>query len=144
MQLDTNIIASVEQHVVEHFAQKMPDVFVYHDLQHTRNVVGAIVEIAEGYELTNKEMELLKLAAWFHDTGYDKGAKDHEQRSCQYARNFLQQFEYSEEDLDVICGCIMATKLPQSPRNLLEQIIGDADMSHLGKKNYWDRCGRVR
>ena len=26
----------------------------------------------------------------------------------------------------------------------MEQILGDADMSHLGKRSYWDRCERIR
>ena len=38
----------------------------------------------------------------------------------------------------------MATKVPQNPSDLLEEIICDADLSHLGNNFYWDRCTRVR
>ena len=34
--------------------------------------------------------------------------------------------------------------MPQDPQTILEQIIADADLSHLGGASYWDRCGRVR
>lgn len=30
----------------------------------------------------------------------------------------------------------MATKIPQSPKNLLEKIICDADLDYIGKENY--------
>ena len=38
----------------------------------------------------------------------------------------------------------MATKLPFKPKDRLEEIMCDADLSHLGKSIYWDRCGRLR
>ena len=39
---------------------------------------------------------------------------------------------------------IRATKVPQAPQNLLEEIISDADLSHLGMDTYWDRTGKLR
>lgn len=144
MPADTNLIKAVEQHVTEHFRKNVPAEFVYHDLQHTRNVVDAVVAIAENYQLDQQSIDVLQIAAWFHDSGYDKGAKDHEQRGCEYARAYFSQLDFSKEDLENVCACILATKPPQDPKNLLQQILCDADLSHLGRKTYWDRCGRVR
>jgi hypothetical protein len=87
---------------------------------------------------------MLRLAAWFHDTGYDKGPENHEERSCEHVRAFLRRRQYPDDDIKTVLGCIMATRMPQRPENLLEEILCDADMSHLGSKTYWERCGRVR
>jgi hypothetical protein len=57
---------------------------------------------------------------------------------------FLSQFDLPDSDLDLVTRCIMATRLPYKPKDLLEEIICDADLSHLGKQTYWDRTGRLR
>ncbi len=140
----SNILKEVENYVLDYFKEKISDKYVYHDLTHTQNVVEGVIEIGETYNLAEREMELLQLAAWFHDTGYSEGPDKHEERSSVHAEEYLRDKGFTQEELATIKGCILATKLPQEPNNLLEQIICDADLSHLGKKNYWDRCGRVR
>lgn len=146
MRVEQNtILESTELYVKEFFERYISNKYAFHDIQHTRNVVSAVREIAAQYEdISEKEIELLELAAWFHDMGYDKGPKDHEQRSILYAKKFLESNNYPTEDIEIIIGCITATKYPQQPNSFLEEILGDADLSHLGKNIYWDRCGKVR
>lgn len=139
-----NILQAAEAYVEKHFQEHIPGEYVYHDLLHTRYVVEASVQIAEGYELTEKELEIIQLAAWFHDTGYDKGGQEHEARSCDYLTAFLAEYRYDPKDRERIIECIMATKWPQEPEKLLEEVLCDADLSHLGNEWYWDRCGKVR
>ena len=138
------ILKSTEEFVTTFFEKHIPEKYAYHNLQHTINVVGAVKEIGQGYKLSDDEIEILELAAWFHDLGYDKGQEKHEERSVTYATQFLEERDYSKENTKLINDCILATKYPQAPNSLLEKIICDADLSHLGKNNYWDRCGKVR
>ena len=138
------LLEEVEADVADHFTKYISAEYVYHDYQHTRDVVEAVKLIGEGYALSPKEIEILQLAAWFHDTGHDQGSNNHEERSAVLARKYLLERDYSEEDLQTIEACIIATKIDAEPNNLLEQIICDADLSHLGSKLYWDRCWRVR
>ena len=42
-----------------------------------------------------------------------------------------------------ICGMIMATKIPQSPKNYLEQILCDADLDYLGRDDFYDIGGTL-
>lgn len=144
MQTEDALLLEVEAYVSNFIAEQVPKEYAYHDVHHTVNVVQAVIEIGHAYELSDKELEILQLAAWFHDTGYDKGSLDHEERGASYAREYLGKHNYPEEDLLKISACIRATKIPHQPNNLLEQIICDADLSHLGKTNYWNRCGKVR
>ncbi len=139
-----DIIALTESYLSNFFQEKIGGEYVFHDIQHTRNVVESVLEIGLGCNLDERELELLQLAAWFHDSGYDNGAENHEERSCRYAVAFLSKQGIKDQDLDLITRCIMATRLPFRPKDLLEEIICDADLSHLGKKVYWDRCGRLR
>lgn len=138
------IIESVEEFVVQFFSEHISEKYAYHNLQHTVNVVTAVKEIYAGYNLKKAEEELLVIAAWFHDLGYNKGPEGHEERSAEYATEFLRKNDYSETSIQIIKNCIYATKYPQEPDTLLEKILCDADLSHLGKEIYWDRCGKVR
>ncbi len=139
-----DILAQTERYLTDFFQKKIGAEYVFHDFNHTQGVLEAVIEIGTGNSLDERELNLLKLAAWFHDCGYDQGAEGHEERSCREAVSFLSRFDLPEQDLDLITRCIMATRLPFRPMDLLEEIICDADLSHLGKKSYWDRCGRLR
>lgn len=141
---NNQVLNAAQEHIREFFDKNIPAEYVYHDLTHTLNVVAEVREISSRSEVTEKEAELLELAAWFHDTGYDKGPENHEKRGAEYATAFLAKYNYSTEDLATIKRLIMATQVVYHPQDLLEGIISDADLSHLGKKTYWDRCGRVR
>ncbi len=138
------ILESVEDYAKKFFEQHIPEKYAYHNLQHTINVVNAVKEICALEGVTAEYTELLEIAAWFHDTGYNQGAEGHEQRSADYAAVFLKDNNYSPAAIETIKGCILATKYPQVPQTLFEKILCDADLSHLGKDIYWTRCGKVR
>ena len=142
--IETHILTTVEEHIKQFFKENIPKKYVYHDLTHTQDVVRVCRQIGLTYGLPMEDLELLQIAAWFHDTGYTEGPEAHEERSILNAHAFLQNFGYSSKQLDVIAGCVRATKLPQRPVGMLQQIIGDADLSHLGEKSYWMRTARVR
>ena len=137
------LLRETEGYIKQYFEENMQSQFVFHDLEHTVQTVAAAKAIGEGFELQGPDLGMLLLATWFHDTGYAQGPTDHEERSCEYTREFLEG-KVTEEELNTILACIRSTKVPQQPGNLLEQIICDADLSHLGTKNYWDRNSKLR
>lgn len=139
----TQLIADTEEYIKDFFAQKISGEYVFHDLEHTAQTVLAARLIGEGFECDNHELSLLQLAGWFHDTGYTEGADGHEERSCIHAETYLRN-KIADDDLRTILGMIRATRIPQQPKTMLEQILCDADLSHLGMETYWDRTGRLR
>lgn len=141
---DKKLLATAEQFVKTFFEENISPEYVFHNFAHIQAVVDSVLEIGQGYELPQRDLTILQLAAWFHDLGYDKGPANHEDRSIRYASDFLKEHQFPENEIDVVKNCIQATKVPQHPDNLLEEILCDADMSHLGKESYWDRCGRIR
>ncbi|MGK0391195.1 MAG: putative metal-dependent HD superfamily phosphohydrolase [Maribacter sp.] len=139
-----NIVFEVASYASQYLKENMPKKYVYHDLEHTENVVSASRKLGAKYFLSEKDMNLLEVAAWFHDSGYVYGPEGHEARGADNAAEFLAKRQISFEDIDVVRNCIMATKMPQSPKNLLENIICDSDLNHLGRDIYWERCKKVR
>jgi predicted metal-dependent HD superfamily phosphohydrolase len=73
----------------------------------------------------------------YHDCGFMVSSKEHEAIGCDIARQSLPQFGYTPEQIERICGMIMATRIPQTPHNLVEQIIADADLDYLGRDDFW-------
>ncbi|MEZ4941601.1 MAG: DUF5706 domain-containing protein [Saprospiraceae bacterium] len=139
----TSLLKETEAFVQAYFAENVPDKFVFHDFEHTVQTVAAVKAIAEGCQIDEHDIQLLQLATWFHDTGYAQGPNDHEERSCNIAERFLRG-KIADKDLQLVLNCIRVTKVPQQPTTLLEQIICDADLSHLGMDIYWDRTGKLR
>jgi predicted metal-dependent HD superfamily phosphohydrolase len=142
--IDLQILKAVETFVRQFFKEKMPKEYVYHDLTHTEDVVRVASQLALSYSMSIEELEILQIAAWFHDTGYTEGPEGHEERSVDIATAFLNANDYAAQKTTMVAGCIRATKLPQTPQNKLQQIICDADLSHLGEKTYWLRTARLR
>lgn len=114
--------------------------YCFHDKIHTHDVVKAVEEMALHYELSDKDRFVVLCSAYFHDLGYlTGGSKGHEERGADIAKTFLQKENVDAEVQAQIEDCILATKMPQSPRNLLERILCDADLFHLGGATFEER-----
>ncbi len=126
------------------FQQKLPAWAVYHNLLHTQQTVEAAEELADGCKLAKSDTEIVLLSAWFHDAGYVDAVDGHEEKSMEIATKFLGEKNYPIERIEIVTNCIRATKIPQSPKTLLEEIVCDADVSHLGKKRFFGRSDLLR
>lgn len=117
----------------------------FHDGVHTFQVVEAAKKIATYYTLDEKAYFIVIIAAYFHDLGYYTGpAEDHELRSAQIAERFLREHMIPQEIIATVQQCIKATRMPQNPSNLLEQIVCDADLYHLGSDDFTKRNRLMR
>lgn len=126
------------------FRERIDAEYVFHDLEHTLQVWAAVRKIGKAYGLSRADLEVLELAAIFHDTGFDRGAEHHEERSCSHAARWLRRRRYPEARLGQVLACILATRMPQQPQTFLERVLCDADMCHLGLDVYPERSDRVR
>lgn len=131
-----NIINQAEDFVQRLFKDKLSDSFSYHNFNHTSSVVEAVKTIAKAQSVSEEELELLLLAAWFHDVGYTKGCERHEAKSILIAEAFLKERNYNTDDIAKIASLINATLKAYIPVNDLEKIIRDADYYHLANKDY--------
>lgn len=124
-------------YMLDKLRDELPKHLKYHTLGHTLDVYRRAEAIAEAEGLKGRMLELLLLATVYHDAGYLFQRVEHENRSCEIVREILPGFGYNAGDIDDICHIIMATKLPQNPGSLAEQIICDADLDYLGRDDFF-------
>ncbi|MDM8174349.1 MULTISPECIES: Pycsar system effector family protein [Olivibacter] len=117
----------------------------FHDIEHIHQVVDASRKIGEYYQLSAEDNFIVQVAAYFHDVGYYTGPpQNHELRSAEIAENFLQERQVEASVIESIKKCIVATRMPQNPQNLLEKIVCDADLFHLGSDGFNERNKLMR
>ena len=130
------LVEAVQQEVEAFFEQHQAEKRAYHNLAHTQAVVAAARQIGNHYQLDDEDLAAVQIAAWFHDVGYHIQPEAHEKAGSDAAVAFLQKNAAPEELIRKVKGCIMATKMPQDPHNLLEEIVCDADLFHLGQDRF--------
>jgi len=109
----------------------------YHSPAHTEDVLQQVERLAAAENITDKRLlYLMRIAALFHDTGFLRSYKGHEEISCAIMRERVGRGILDESELQLIERMIMATKIPQSPVTLPEMIICDADLDYLGREDF--------
>ncbi len=127
-----------KEYILSRMKNDLPDYLRYHSADHTLDVMRSAERIALQEGVNSEELLLLKTAALYHDSGFLVGTKNHEEKSCILSRRILPKFDYTEEQIETVCGMIMATQLPQDPHSHLEEILCDADLDYLGRDDFWD------
>jgi predicted metal-dependent HD superfamily phosphohydrolase len=131
-----HLLEDVKTHISTYFGEHHDPKLVYHNLAHTQEVVKSAIQIANHYQLNDRDFFIVATSAWFHDTGYFEDLNYHEQKSADLAVQFLQGKNVEADVVEEVKQVILSTKMPQKPSNLLESIIGDADLFHLGGEDF--------
>lgn len=126
----------LQELILDMLEKDLPDQLFYHNLKHTVDVVTEVELIGWAEGITDEDILILKTAALLHDTGHIVSYDNHELESTKIAWKLLPKFNYTPEQIEKICEIIMSTKLPPRPKNILEEIICDADLDYLGRIDF--------
>jgi predicted metal-dependent HD superfamily phosphohydrolase len=133
------LLDKVHDHVIAYYKEHDNKDLLYHNLKHTQDVVAAATQIANHYQLNDDDFFIVLAAVWFHDLGYLTDINAHEEKGAELAAEFLDKNGVNAEFANLVKGCIKATKMPQSPSSLLEEIVCDADLFHLGTNDFFKK-----
>nr|WP_299340871.1 HD domain-containing protein [Allomuricauda sp.] len=131
-----HIVLRAAVYTAQKIIAEQPKNRVFHNLHHTLTVLEGAGRIGRAENLTEDELEMVLLAAVFHDLGHIECYSGHEEASKRLAGEWLAEQKYPEDKVDIVLGCIDATKMPQNPKNILEKVICDADLIHLSFESY--------
>jgi len=129
-------LADLEEFVLEKLEKGLPKNLYYHNLKHTVDVYTQVELIGRAENLSNEDLLLVRTAALFHDMGHLIDYATHEEMSVKMAHEILPRYGYTPEQIARVAEIIMATKLPPKPKNILEEIICDADLDYLGRTDF--------
>jgi len=140
----TSLYKAAEDHVTEMFRRLQPAHLVFHNLEHTETVVRKVNEIAGHYNLSEEDMMIVYIAAWFHDTGYllDK-PENHEFKSIELMKEFLLEQKINDDIINKIEVCILSTRAPRNPLDLNSEILCDADTYQFGNKKEFKKTNKL-
>ncbi|TZF94325.1 HD domain-containing protein [Chryseobacterium panacisoli] len=139
-----SILQKAKNYVEILFKDKLSSVYFYHNFIHTAYTVNKAEEIMKNTPVSEEDQEKVLVALWFHDTGYIECALNHEERSVELMKAFLQEENYPENYIADVEKLILATKIHYEPQNLLEKIVKDADFSHFAGHDYNDISDALR
>ena len=109
----------------------------YHGVHHTLDALKTCDLYLKKIKITKHEAQLLRLGILFHDIGFTVSNDDHEIRGAQIAKELLAKYDFKTEDINIIVGLILSTKVPQTPNTLLEKMICDIDLDYLGRTDFY-------
>ena len=92
--MNTGILEKVEINALE-VLSKLDHKYTFHCTNHTHEVVTFSRIIGKKCNLTPEELQVVLIAAWYHDTGYTRSPHNHEDHSVAIAENFLKTNDYS-------------------------------------------------
>ena len=111
----------------------------YHGIHHTLDVLKAVNQYIKRYKVQAQEAKLLRIGALLHDIGFTVTYIDHELQSVEIASTLMSELGFSNDHIKTIKGLILATRVPQMPKNRLEKIICDADLDYLGRSDIYSK-----
>lgn len=128
--------SEIHDHMISRLQKGLPSYLKYHDVAHTEDVIKKSVLLGELENLSPPDIDLIKIAALYHDSGFLIAREDHEEKSCGIADKDLTEMNFHKGDIKTICEMIQATKIPQQAHNRYQNILADADLFYLGTDEY--------
>ena len=135
------ILNKVEVFATNFITNEIPESLIYHDISYTHRLVSGVKEIYDHEEITDKDKELLLIAAWIFGTGFfdaesSKGKNMH--TGCMMCTQRMSaEFLYSvlpKEDVTSVFQILENTKHESQPQTTLDFIFLDALFMDFARK----------
>ena len=135
---------NAEKYIVKRLEGDLPKGLHYHGIHHTMDVCKAVERLAIWEGVKGEELYLLKTAALYHDAGFIDSYESNEPIGANLAKEMLPNFGYTPEQIEQVIELIEATKIPQNPKNHLEEIMCDSDLDYLGRDDFYPIAETLR
>lgn len=137
--IDNQILIESEKYISDLFAKKLNENYFYHNFNHALNVKRYAEIIGENCKLSEEEINILRISALFHDVGYVNSYDQHVEEGIKIASEFLIQHNIDQQTINHISETILATKMPQSPKDKVAEVLCDADIMYVASDNCYEQ-----
>jgi predicted metal-dependent HD superfamily phosphohydrolase len=142
--LDSSIIEEAEIYVRDLLDNELSEDCLFHTVKHTMDVVRNAEIIGDYSNLCEECKNVLRIAALFHDVGYIDSYEDHEVESAAHASRFLNSKNVQESIIKQVVESILATKMPQQPKDDISKVLCDADLMNMTFDDYFEQIDLMR
>lgn len=127
--------------------EKLPANLIFHSIEHTYDVMKEVLRFALEDGLAERDIDMLVIAAAYHDLGFTQRLTDNEAIGAQYARRAMENNGgFSAEEIICVEKMIKDTRMiednngPHQVASIaLSKYLLDADLSNLGREDFFDR-----
>ena len=117
---------------------KLPKNLYYHGTHHTIDALDVCEIYITAEKINKNDAYFLRIGVLMHDIGFTISIEDHEVSGVEMAEKLMNKYNFGPNDIEVVKELIMATQVPQSPQNHLEEIICDVDLDYLGRSDFYE------
>ncbi|NOQ91871.1 MAG: HD domain-containing protein [Flavobacteriaceae bacterium] len=127
----------IRKKAIEILNSKLSQKLYYHGIHHTHDVLHVINQFIKREKIDTHTAKLLRIGTLYHDIGFSISNVEHEKLGCEIAEKYMIEYGFNKKDIETVKGLIIATRIPQTPKNYLEKIICDADLDYLGRNDFY-------
>lgn len=139
LQKNAEKLSKLQEYVVANMINRP-----YHNIKHIQDTIDSYALLAQKEALTAEETFLGLSAMTAHDLICIPYRTDNEERTIEKVKEVFPKLGYSSEEIEIITPIIYATKLSVEPKSKLEMIAKDADLSNLGRDDFYEKNEALR
>lgn len=133
--------------VISLLEQRLPADVRYHSVTHTVDVLETALDLAISAGISGRDLEILAIAAAFHDSGFIEGQQNHELVGARFAAATMHSTgEFTDDEIDLVKTLILDTRLienhvgvRQHPSTELGCYLLDADLANFGRDDFFEK-----
>ena len=137
--IDDKMVNEAKDFVLNIFDEKLSENLLYHGVKHTLDVLNNVEIIGKYGNLNEDDLNILRICAIFHDVGYIDIYDGHEAKSAIYAAEFFQSKHVDGIIIKQVVDAILSTQLPQKPKDVISEMLCDADLMYLADQSEYIR-----
>ena len=95
-----------------HLENELPSELLYHNYKHTHSVLKESILFALHDNISDRELELIAIAAAYHDSGFIYQKENNESICADLAREAMKKTnQYTEQEITLVAKMIEDTRL---------------------------------
>jgi len=126
---------------------QLPTTLFYHAYEHTEDVLHEAVQLATSDGLSPRDIELIAIAAAWHDVGFIWQSNNNEPLAADAVKRYLSgSTQCTPKEIDLIAQMILDTALisagdswKQVATRPLSCYLLDADLANFGRDDFFDK-----
>ncbi len=136
LKLQLQRLIDLEDYTYDRLEVELPANVYFHNLNYAKQIYSHAGLLCKAEDLDLEEALMIRTATLLLPLGYITSYENPEKQAAAIATEILPEYFYSEKQTNLITNLILSTKLPASPRNLLEKIMADTRMEYLGRIDF--------